>query len=335
MRPSCSMAMLPEARTSPASGSAVTAGLLRDLRLQTDPRAEIEHGPVSATPGRLFRMPLVSATALHVTCLAAALMFTHEARPLAPLVVELVVQPEPAAVKPAPNVPTAAMTEPEAALMTPLEKPNSPAADQPQALAASRSMAEQSLAPTESIITRAENLPQASAPDSSGGVLPHPRSLPPPPRPANHQVHSSAAQHSVKAARVEIPTNAPRPSSRGAATAAGDRPLGSAVALQRAPLPAQAADQQSALEARIRDAVQAAVHYPAAARMMGVTGQARVRLDYRSGVVDDPSLAQSSGAPMLDHAAISAAQTAHYPAPPPELAGRLMRFLVWVEFRSA
>ncbi|WP_428534943.1 energy transducer TonB [Rhodopila sp.] len=111
--------------------------------------------------------------------------------------------------------------------------------------------------------------------------------------------------------------------------------MGSAVALQRAPLPAQAADQQSALEARIRDAVQAAVHYPAAARMMGVTGQARVRLDYRSGVVDDPSLAQSSGAPMLDHAAISAAQTAHYPAPPPELAGRLMRFLVWVEFRSA
>ncbi|WP_428491049.1 energy transducer TonB [Rhodopila sp.] len=111
--------------------------------------------------------------------------------------------------------------------------------------------------------------------------------------------------------------------------------MGSAAALQHASPPAQAPDQQSALEERIRDAVQAAVHYPAAARMMGVTGRARVRLDYRSGVVDDPSLAQSSGAPMLDHAAISAARTAHYPPPPPELAGRLLRFLVWVEFRSA
>ena len=89
------------------------------------------------------------------------------------------------------------------------------------------------------------------------------------------------------------------------------------------------------LEARIRDAVQAAVRYPAAARMMGVTGRARVRLDYQNGVVDDPSLAQSSGAPMLDHAAISAAQGAHYPPPPPDLAGRLMRFLVWVEFKPA
>jgi hypothetical protein len=33
------------------------------------------------------------------------------------------------------------------------------------------------------------------------------------------------------------------------------------------------------LEARIRDAVQAAVHYPAAARMMGVTRRARVLLE--------------------------------------------------------
>ena len=98
--------------------------------------------------------------------------------------------------------------------------------------------------------------------------------------------------------------------------------------------PARAADQEVVLEARIRDAVQAAVRYPAAARMMGVTGRARVQLNYRDGAVDRPSLAQSSGTPMLDRAAISAAQVARYPATPPELTGRLLRLLVWVEFRS-
>ena len=67
--------------------------------------------------------------------------------------------------------------------------------------------------------------------------------------------------------------------------------------------------------------------------MMDITGRARVQLDYRNGVVNGPLLAQSSGTPMLDQAALSAAQGAHYPAPPPALAGRLMHFLVWVEFR--
>lgn len=94
------------------------------------------------------------------------------------------------------------------------------------------------------------------------------------------------------------------------------------------------ADQEASLEAHIRDAVQAAVRYPIAARMMDITGRARVQLDYRNGVVDDLLLAQSSGTPMLDQAALGAAQRAHYPATPPMLAGRLMRFLVWVEFRA-
>jgi len=89
------------------------------------------------------------------------------------------------------------------------------------------------------------------------------------------------------------------------------------------------------LEARIREAVQAAVHYPAAARMMGVTGRARVLLDYRSGAVASPALMQSSGTPMLDDAALAAARTARYPPAPPEVGARLLQLLVWVEFRPA
>jgi len=98
---------------------------------------------------------------------------------------------------------------------------------------------------------------------------------------------------------------------------------------------ATSGDSEARLEGRIREAVQAAVHYPPAARMMGVTGRARVLLDYRGGTVDNPTLAQSSGAPLLDTAALAAARDAHYPKPPPDLEGQRLRFLVWVEFRTS
>ena len=101
------------------------------------------------------------------------------------------------------------------------------------------------------------------------------------------------------------------------------------------PARSRSGDQDAALEARIREAVQAAVHYPAAARMMGITGRARVLLDYRSGAVSSPALMQSSGTPMLDDAALAAARTARYPAAPPEVGGQLLQLLVWVEFRPA
>jgi protein TonB len=95
----------------------------------------------------------------------------------------------------------------------------------------------------------------------------------------------------------------------------------------------RSADQEADLEARIRDAVQAAVRYPAAARMMRISGRARVQLDYRSGGVESPMLAQSSGAPLLDEAALAAARGARYPMAPPAIEGRLLRLLVWVEFK--
>ncbi len=104
-----------------------------------------------------------------------------------------------------------------------------------------------------------------------------------------------------------------------------------AATLPSVPAPA---NLEAALVARICDAVQAAVHYPAAARMMSVTGRARVLLDYRSGRVGSPMLAQSSGASMLDEAALSAARAARYPAALPAIEGRLLRLLVWVEFKS-
>ena len=92
------------------------------------------------------------------------------------------------------------------------------------------------------------------------------------------------------------------------------------------------ANAESSLEARIREAVQAAVQYPAAARMMSLRGRARVRLDYQDGAVGYVELAQSAGNGLLDNAAMKAVRQAQYPRPPSEIAGRLLRLLVWVDF---
>jgi len=118
-----------------------------------------------------------------------------------------------------------------------------------------------------------------------------------------------------------------------AASAAPPKTEANAAAVPSPSSSPRSANFEAALEARIRDAVQAAVHYPAAARMMGVTGRARVLLDYRSGSVSSPMLAQSSGASMLDEAALAAARAAHYPPAPAEIQGQLLRLLVWVEFK--
>jgi len=114
---------------------------------------------------------------------------------------------------------------------------------------------------------------------------------------------------------------------------ASEAPANLAAGMPAAPAPQRSTNHEASLEARIRDAVQAAVHYPAAARMMGVTGRARVLLDYHGGSVASPVLTQSSGTAMLDDAALAAARVAHYPPAPAEIEGRLLRLLVWVEFR--
>ena len=89
---------------------------------------------------------------------------------------------------------------------------------------------------------------------------------------------------------------------------------------------------QETLSGRIRDAVQAAVHCPAAARMMGQSGTAEVTFDYRDGaVVGGVQVARSSGMPMLDAAAVTAVRSARYPAAPSEALNQVLHLLVWVE----
>ncbi len=185
-------------------------------------------------------------------------------------------------------------------------------------------------------------LPDASPPapetpvrETAAVVNPAPRAmeitpLRPQPKPLAPQPRSmSASPHPIARLPRLMATRQDSAAVRESAKTETDTPIAAVL-----PSALSSANPEAALETHIRDAVQAAVRYPAAARMMGVTGRARVLLEYRSGNVGSPMLAQSSGASMLDEAALVAARIARYPSAPPAIEGRLLRLLVWVEFRS-
>ncbi|MGB8518224.1 MAG: TonB family protein [Gallionella sp.] len=84
----------------------------------------------------------------------------------------------------------------------------------------------------------------------------------------------------------------------------------------------------------IRAAVQAAMVYPASAKMAHVTGKTEVIFNYQDGRVSNISVLVSSGFNTLDAAARRAVEAATYPVPPPEFVGKLLQFEVWVRFFS-
>lgn len=115
----------------------------------------------------------------------------------------------------------------------------------------------------------------------------------------------------------------PEASPRAASPAAPTAGAGTAQSEQRA---------EEWLRGRIRDAVQAAVRCPAAARMMALSGKAGVAFDYRDGaLIGGAALTRSTGVPMLDAAALAAVRDARYPVPPTEVTNHLLRLLIWVE----
>lgn len=98
------------------------------------------------------------------------------------------------------------------------------------------------------------------------------------------------------------------------------------------PLPPQPAVVTPAYRSRVRAAVQRAVKYPFAARIAQITGKVRVSFVYSHGQVSDEHVLVSSGAAVLDQAALSAVENAMIPEPPPNLRGRVLHFSIWVRF---
>jgi protein TonB len=143
--------------------------------------------------------------------------------------------------------------------------------------------------------------------------------------------------------KIELPTLKPMPvRSMPRLRLAIDRPLpipAPQMALQSPPAPppstpsppasAEAVDR---FDAAVRAAIQAAIIYPPAARMMKQQGRTKVAFRLIQHRAEDPRVVQSSGIPAIDAAAVAAVHDAAYPTPPVELAGRTLEFAVFVEF---
>jgi len=101
--------------------------------------------------------------------------------------------------------------------------------------------------------------------------------------------------------------------------------------------PAPSLGEVDQFRVSMREAVQAVANqvYPQAAQMAHETGTVGVSFTYLNGAVTDISLAQSSGFPLLDAAALQAARIAQYPQPPSGFAGRSYTVEVQVVFQLA
>lgn len=148
-------------------------------------------------------------------------------------------------------------------------------------------------------------------------VLRHKRPLPP--RPVPVPVPAPLPQPVARPAPpTPVPVAAPAPPAPPAPPA---QPDAQAIASARA-----------TFEAELRDAIQNAVRYPSAARLMQLSGKTLVGFEFQDGRVSAIHVLQSSGSDQLDAAALRAVREAYCPPPPPKLAGRLLSFHIWVRF---
>jgi protein TonB len=146
-------------------------------------------------------------------------------------------------------------------------------------------------------------------------ATPPPRAATPPPTPAAPT--PSAA-----------PTEAPPPAPPPAAPATPATPAAPATHAA----PAAPTGPTPSFEGALRASIEAALHYPEAARMAGMAGRTRVAFHYRDGVVSDVTVLISSGMGMLDRAALAAVRDANCPKPEPAFAGKTLSEQLWVNF---
>jgi protein TonB len=174
--------------------------------------------------------------------------------------------------------------------------------------------------------------PPTPPPPQPEPVKPPPKVEPPkpePPKPTPPKPHPPVQK---------APPTPPIPVPAGPVS---DAPSDFAVPKQQDPPPppppqvsAAAASVKDTFEAKLHEAVQAATQYPAAARMMRLSGRPRVGFVYRDGQISNVRLVQSCGRDVLDQAALSAVRNAVYPPPPPDLAGHELDLTVTVNLSS-
>ncbi len=166
---------------------------------------------------------------------------------------------------------------------------------------------------------------------------PEPKTVPKPvvkpqPRPIAHQVQPKPVQPPQPVPqptpKVETPP-APAPDTTPTMPVAAPTPPAPPPPAPPAP---DVASIKATFEAELRSAIQAAVRYPQAAKLMQLTGKTLVSFDFRDGAVSHLRVLTSSGADLLDHAALDAVRNASFPATPKPLQGKSMAFTIWVRF---
>lgn len=98
------------------------------------------------------------------------------------------------------------------------------------------------------------------------------------------------------------------------------------------PQPAVSAGAVDKFQTEVRAAIQAAIIYPATAKMMKQQGRAKVAFTLSHGHAEGAQIIESSGVASIDTAALAAVRDANYPAPPSEMAGKPLPFAVFVVF---
>ncbi|MDE1951557.1 MAG: TonB family protein [Betaproteobacteria bacterium] len=191
-------------------------------------------------------------------------------------------------------------------------------------------------APMQIVLDAPKPAPQTLAPPVP--KPPEPKPVPkamPKPRPVVHKAlprprPQPEVQPAPPSPKVQAPP-APAPDTQPAMPVAAPTP----PAPPQPPVPPapEIASIQASFEAALRSAIQAAVRYPQAARLMRLSGKTLVGFDFRDGVVSHLRVVTSSGAGPLDHAALDAVRNAPYPVTPRVLQGKTMAFTIGVRFR--
>ena len=200
---------------------------------------------------------------------------------------------------------------------------------------------------------RAEPMTLALAPPD-----PAPKPVPKPVAPATPVVpkpvppaRRAAPAHRARVARAAAPKRQPQPQPQPASPpspgptpapvseAAPAAPVAAPTAAPSEPRPtpptpaAATGRPDASFAAALRAAIQAALRYPASARMEGKTGRTLVAFVYRDSAVSDIRVVTSSGMGLLDHAAVSAVRDAACPPPPHGMEGKRLPEQLWIDFR--
>ncbi len=154
-------------------------------------------------------------------------------------------------------------------------------------------------------------------------VQPQPRPQPrpvPQPRPLSHPVTKQPKQVSVPPSPLPSPVQAPVPK-----TVVTSPPPPSAA-------PVSPAVREDYL-AQVKGAIQAAVHFPEAAKMLGENGRVLLRFTLYDGQISAVKILQKGGMSAFDAEAVAALHNARLPVVPAGLKSKYFDLNVWVEFR--